>query len=209
MYRTLMTGTLITLFSILLVRYSSAGSIFEESCNIGNCPLKGSFKYDKSTGTYTLVGSGTTMHAENDGFFTACHKVADDFSLSAKISFHGKTIHPQCAMGLIILESLESDARHIDLCVHGSGLTECEWRDQKRATAQEIQVSHERPDYIKLERHGNKIVLKTACGKNPETIIAEKEINLPDTAYVGLFICSQDANVLDTVAFSNVKFKKL
>jgi len=209
MYRTLMTWTLIVLFSVLLVRYSSAGSIFEQSCDIGNCPLKGSMKYDKSTGTYTLIGSGTTMHAENDEYFTTCRKVVGDFSLSTKVAFTGNVIHPKCAMGLIILESLESDAKHIDLCVHGSGLTEYEWRDQKGSTTQELQVSHQMPDYIKIERHGNKIVLKTACGKNPEIVIAEKEINFPDTAYVGLFVCSQDSNVLDTVAFSNVKFRKL
>ena len=209
MYRTLMTGTLIVLFMILLVRYSTAGSIFEQSCDIGNCPLKGSVKYDKASGTYTLVGSGRTMHEENDEYFTTCRKVVGDFSLSTRVAFTGKRINPQCAMGIIILESLESDARHIDLCVHGSGLTEYEWRDQKGATTQEIQVSHQMPDYIKIERRGNKIILKTAYGKGPEEIIGVKEINLPDTAFVGLFVCSQDANALDTVAFSNIKFKKL
>ena len=208
MSRRLVTGVMISLFLILLVRYSTAGSIFEASCDIGNCKLKGTMNYDKSTGTYTLVGSGRTMHEENDEFFTSCRKVTGDFSLSAKVAFAGNAINPRCAMGLIILESLESDAKHVDVCVHGSGLTEYEWRDQKGATTKEKQVTYDMPDYIKIERHGNKIVLKTAKGNNPEEIIGEVEVDLPSTAYVGLFVCSQNSNALDTVAFSNVKFKQ-
>jgi hypothetical protein len=51
--------------------------------------------------------------------------------------------------------------------------------------------------------------MKTATGKYPDEITGEIELDFPGTVYIGLFICSHEADVLETAVFSNVEYKKL
>jgi len=210
MGRILMTGVMTFIFLILLVRYSATGSIFEGSCNIGNYKLQGSLKYDKSTGTYTLTGAGSSMESECDEFFMAWREAIGDFSFSARVGNSGGDTNPNRRMGLIVRESLQNDAKFVNICLLGNRLTTFKCREQNDCIVSDPPCSSYRtPDIIKIERIGSKIITKAKHGKNPEIKIGEIDIDFPETAYVGLFVCSNDPDTLETVSFSNVKFKKL
>jgi len=203
-----LTGFIITLLLSVFTNGSSGGNIFEGSGDVGNCKLKGSLSYDQSANTYTLTGAGTNMWATNDEFFMAWRKETGNFSLAARIAFQGAGVNAHRKIGLIIRESLQGDAKYADVCVHGDGLTSLQYREKAGEATKEVVSTHRAPDYIKLERVGKKIIMKTATGKYPDETTGEITLDFPGTVYIGLFICSHEADVLETAVFSNVEYKK-
>ena len=149
------------------------------------------------------------MWATNDEFFMVWRKETGDFSLAARIAFEGAGVNAHRKTGLIIRESLLGNAKYADVCVHGDGLTSLQYREKTGETTKEVVAPHRAPDYIKLERIGKKIIMKTATGKYPDEITGKIELDFPGTVYIGLFICSHEADVLETAVFSNVEYKKL
>ncbi len=202
-------GLIITIFVGFFTHCSTGGNIFEGSDDVGNCQLKGSVTYDKSSNTYKLTGAGTNMWAKSDEFFMVWRKETGNFSLSARIAFVGEGVNAHRKIGLIIRESLQGDAKYADVCVHSDGLTSLQYREKEGDVTKEVVAPHKAPDYIKLERIGNRIIMKTAHGKYPEEITGEIAQNFSGTFYIGLFICSHEADVLETAVFSNVEYKKL
>ena len=203
-----LTGLLIALCSFLFTDCSTEGNIFEGSGDVGDCKLSGSMRYDKASNTYTLTGAGTNMWATNDEFFMAWRKETGDFSLACRIAFEGVGVNAHRKTGLIIRESLSGNARYADVCVHGDGLTSLQYREKTGDMTKEVVAPHRAPNYIKLERIGKKIIMKTADGKYPNDVTGEIELDFPETVYIGLFICSHEADVLETAVFSDVEYKK-
>jgi hypothetical protein len=83
-----------------------------------------------------------------------------------------------------------------------------QYREKTEQITKEV-VGLKGADYILLEHIGNKVIMKTATDKFPQETTGEIELDFPKTCYVGLFICSYDADVLEAGYFSNVKYKKL
>ena len=192
---------------LLLLTACSGKQIFENAYNVGNCMLKGNFVYDNSRDVYTLTGAGVNMWEQRDEFFMVWKEVTGDFTLSAQIAFEGEGVNAHRKMGLIFRESLEADAKYADVAVHGDGLTSLQYRLEKGDITREIKSENQMPDHIVLERAGNKITMKTGTGSYPEQPDAVLELAMPQKCYVGLFICSHDADVLETGHFSNVKLE--
>lgn len=188
----------------------SGGSIFEASGDVGVCNIPGSVSYDEATKTYTVTASGKNMWEKTDQFFMVWKKVSGDFSLSAKIAFEGPGANLHRKMGLIIRESLDTDAVYADIAIHsGDGLTALQYRLEKGAITEHIVSENKASDYLTLERHGDKILMKTASGHFTDQADGELSIQLPETCYVGLFMCSHEADISETGYFSEVKFEKL
>jgi hypothetical protein len=162
-------------------------------------------QYDKSAGVYTLTGAGANMWGTADAFFMAWKQVSGDFTLSARIAFEGEGVEPHRKMGLIIRESLESDAVYADVAVHGDGLASLQYRPRKGAETGEFVSPGKAPGYVALQRTGNKITVKTAADAFPADADAEVTIDLPATCYVGLFICSHNPEVTEAGRFSLVE----
>jgi hypothetical protein len=192
---------------LVLSSCSSSGNIFEASGDVGNCKLPGSMQYDKSTGIYTLTGAGTNMWGTTDEFFMTWKQVNGDFTLSAKIAFEGEGIELHRKMGLIIRESLEGDAVYADVAVHGDGLTSLQYRRSKGVETEEFVSPNKAPNYVLLQRMGNKIIIKTAVDTYPAATDAEVTMDLPTACYVGLFVCSHNPDVIETGHFSLVELK--
>ena len=197
------------LIVLLLMNCSTGGNIFEGAGDVGNCKLSGRMLYDKPSDTYTLTGAGTNMWGTNDEFFMAWRKENGDFSLSARIAFVGDGVNAHRKIGLIIRETLQGDARYADVCVHGDGLTSLQYREKTGGMTKEVVAPHRAPDYIRLERIGQRIVMKTAIGQYPDEITGEITLDFSGTVYIGLFVCSHEADVLETAVFSNVVYKSI
>ena len=204
-----LTGLILTFIFGFFMNCSSGGNIFEGADDVGNPKLKGSLQYDKSSDSYTLTGAGTNMWATDDEFFMVWRKETGDFSLAARIAFVGEGVNAHRKLGLIIRESLQGNARYADVCVHGDGLTSLQYRDNTGGATKEVVAPHKAPDYIKLERVGKKIIMKTANGKYPDAVTGEIELDFPGTVYIGLFVCSHEADVLETAVFSDVEYKSI
>ena len=205
----------IALFVLLLSLANCSGTgVFEGVTDVGNPKLKGSISYDKGTDTYTLTGAGENIWANTDEFFFAWKKIKGDFSMSTKLKFEG--VNPEHRkIGIMIRESLDGDSKYADISVHGDGLNSLQWRSEKGGSTVEIASVIEMPDHITLERRGNKIIMKTAIGRWPDKIDKAKKsdefpagtemvIDLPETCYVGIFICSHVVDKIEKAYFSEV-----
>jgi hypothetical protein len=199
---------LVLLLSCFFMSANDGGGIFEGSSDIGNPKLKGSLTYNASTQTYTLTGAGINIWAESDQFHFAWKKETGNFSLATKIAFEGKGVNAHRKVGVMIRESLDANSRYADVAVHGDGLTSLQYRSETAKQTREV-VGPKGADYILLERIGNKIRMKTATGQYPQEVTGEIELDFPGTFYIGLFIGSHEADVIETAYFTNVEYKKL
>ena len=181
--------------------------IFDWSGGIGGMKLIGSVIYDSTTQTYTLTGGGMNVWGSLDQHFFAWNKVKGDFSLTTKVSFEGKGVNAHRKVGIMVRDTLTGDSRCIHVDFHGDGLTSLQYRSEAGEETREI-VAPENGNYLTIERVGNKFIMKSASGIKPAETTAEIEMELPTTLYVGLFICSHEADVLETGHFTNVEFKK-
>jgi hypothetical protein len=183
------------------------GSLFEGAGDVGNPQLKGSYTYDPASGAYTLTGAGSNMWLEYDEFFMVWKKESGDFSLSAKIAFEGTGVNAHRKLGLIIRESLTGESRYADVAIHGDGLTSLQYRDTTGVETKEVvATTNQSIDHITLERTGKKIIMKTGVGEYAQQASGEIELDLPETCYIGLFVCSHEADVLETARFSDVRY---
>jgi len=184
-------------------------NVFEGSGDVGNPKLKGSFNYDPSSKVYTLTGGGTNMWLNSDEFFMAWKKMSGDFSVSAKVTFEGQGVNPHRKIGVIIRESLAGESKYADIALHGSGLTSLQYRDTTGVETKEVIAGQQGFKYLTLERTGEKITMKVANDGFSNTPAGEIALNLPDTCYVGIFICSHDSDVLETAYFTDIQLKHL
>ena len=195
------------IFMLFLLTACSSKPVFKNACDVGNCKLPGSFLYDRDKDVYTLIGAGTNMWAQTDEFYMVWKEVTGDFTLSARIAFEGKGVNVHRKMGLIVRESLEGDAKYADVAVHGDGLTSLQYRQEKGDITKEIKSDNQMPDHIVLERKENTIIMKTGIGQYPVLSEASLALDLPRKCYVGLFVCSHEADVSETGHFSDVRLE--
>ena len=181
--------------------------IFERSSDIGGMKLFGSVQFDNSSQTYTLTGGGMNVWGSLDQHTFLWNKVSGDFSLSTKVDFEGvNPIHRK--VGIMVRDGLTGNSRCVHVDFHGDLRTSLQYRSEVGGSTLEI-VAPENGNYMTLERVGNKFIMRSATGVKPTEVTAEIEMDLPATVYVGLFICSHNADVLETGYFTNVEFKKL
>ena len=208
----IMKAMMIIVASVLFITASaqqSGNSLFEGSGDIGNPKMKGSFNYNPSSNTYTLAGGGINMWNKSDEFFMAWKRMNGNFSISAKVAFEGKGVNAHRKIGVIIRESLTGESRYADIAIHGDGLTSLQYRDTTGGITKEVVANSRGNDYITMERTGRKITMKVANGGFSNTSAGEIELDLPASCYVGIFICSHDADVLEKAYFTDVRLQSL
>jgi hypothetical protein len=185
----------------------SKNGLFDGFGDVGNPKLKGSFEYNSSSNVYTLTGSGTNMWMNSDEFFMAWKKMTGNFAISAKVAFEGEGVNAHRKIGVIIRESLTGESKYADIAVHGDGLTSLQYRDTTGGKTKEVAAEGKGFDHLTLERIGNKIIMKVSNDGFSDIPAGEIELDLPATCYVGIFICSHEADVLETAYFSDVKLQ--
>ena len=184
--------------------------IFDKCQDVGNPKLKGEATFDPKTGKYTMSGSGYNIWFERDEFQFLYKKVKGDFTASADFEFIGNGTDPHRKVGWMVRESLEGDASHISAVSHGDGLTVLQWRigkgEKMRDPEDEIFAKSKHYMTLSLSRKGNNYTLMAGKkGEKPELIGSHVMEKMPDTAFLGLYICSHNPEVIEKAVFSNVK----
>jgi hypothetical protein len=184
-------------------------ALFTSASNIGVEDLhKGGMVYDPVTGDYTLISGGENVWYNSDEFYYVWRKEKTDFTLSATLTFEDKEGNPLKKMGLMIRESLDADAKNVDIAVHGNGLTSLQYRAETGGITEEIQTSVIDPDRAVLIRNGKKIIIQAASGAVPDRDLAEYEMDFSGEFYVGMFVSTHDAERFETATFSNVRLER-
>ena len=173
---------------------------FESSGNVGVTPKTGAVEYQAATGEYRVTGGGANMWAAEDAFYFVWKRVSGDFTLSADLHFVGPGAVAHRKAVLMVRQDLTPGSAYADLALHGSGLTSLQYRPAAGAQTLEIQSPANAPVSVRIERRANRFTIYAGDqSSGPQTI------ELTDPVYVGLGVCSHDANVLETALFTNVR----
>ena len=186
---------------------SSAG-LLEGHGDIGSVLHPGSVDYDDAKQAYTIAGSGENMWSGKDAFHFAWKKASGDVTLTADISFLGKGAQEHRKAVLMVRQNLDADSVYADVALHGNGLTSLQYREEKGAATHEIQANVSAPKRLRLVKRGAyfSMWLADESGKF-ELASGSTRIALQEPFYVGIGVCSHDANVVEKVVFSNVDLK--
>lgn len=184
--------------------------IFEKQMDIGKPKLSGSTIYRQPDQAYQLKGGGYNVWFQRDEFQYSFSKIKGDFILTANFSFDGKGTDAHRKIGWMVRESTEEDAAHVSAVLHGDGLTVLQWRALRgaymRDPEDEIFAPKKGYTILQLERAGKKFTMRAAHESEPLQIIGSHEMETwKDEVLAGLFICSHNADVMETANAWNVR----
>ena len=184
----------------------SAG-IFTTSGDVGHPAIKGAAQFDAATGQYRIAGSGANMWAKQDQFHYVWREISGNFTATATVRFLGQGADHRKA-GIVLRQSLDTDATHADVVVHGNGMPSLQWRPRKGEDTNTFDLPVEGPGTFKLKmvRTGVRVFLYVIKGDGEPKEIVHTEVTFQPQIplLVGLAVCSHDAAVSDTAVFSDV-----
>jgi TolB protein len=187
---------------------NSTLGIFENQQDVGANPMPGAAVYDASIGEYRITGGGANIWAATDAFHFVSSRISGDFTLTADVRFLGAGAVEHRKAVLMVRQELTPDSAYADIALHGNGLTSLQFRPAAGAQTQEIRSTLTAPTRIRIERRGNSFTAFAGKPGEELTATALREVNLPDSVYLGLGVCSHDAGVLETAIFSNVRLNR-
>jgi TolB protein len=178
---------------------------FSGMTNVGGPRIEGTTSYDPVLQQYIMTGSGVNMWFTQDQFNYLWKKIKGDFILTARVEFVGKGKEAHRKIGWMVRNSLDSNSAHIDISVHGDGLTALQFRRAPGANTEEVRMKDSLPNIVQIERKGKDYTISVAKYGDPlvsETMHADF---LNDEVYAGLFVCSHNPANLEAAKFSNVR----
>jgi hypothetical protein len=178
---------------------------FQDSSDIGVTPRKGAVAFDSAAGRYRITGGGANMWNEVDAFHYVFSRISGDVTVTADVQFEGTGAVEHRKAVLMVRQSLEPNAAYADVALHGDGLTSLQYRSAAGQQTEEVQSAIKGPVRIRIKRRGDLFTMYAGNPGGPLTPSGPVELKLQDPVYVGLGVCSHDANVLETAVFSNVE----
>jgi TolB protein len=194
------------LSALFCTALTAAGvGIFDSDGSVGDTPKKGSVEYNAAAGEYRITGGGANIWASIDAFHFVWKRLSGDVTLTADVQFSGAGAAAHRKAVLMVRQGLEPDSPYADVALHGDGLTSLQFRPTTGAITQEMRSPVTAPTRIRIERRGEQFTIY--AGKPGEELKSTGTaiVSLSDPVYVGLGVCSHNADNLETAIFSNVK----
>jgi len=184
---------------------TAAVGIFDSHTDVGPVKHKGEVKYDAAKQEYHISGSGTNIWANADEFHFVWKRMKGDFILRTNAAFIGKGTDPHRKFGWMVRKSLDGNSTHVNAVVHGDGLTSLQYRKTTGGITEEQKSILTAADVVQLERKGNTYMMSVARKGDVFAPEEKVELDLGDEVYVGIFVCSHNADVIENVVFNNVR----
>ena len=181
---------------------------FDGHADVGRVQRSGSVSFDPRSQSYTIAGSGQNMWEARDDFHLVWKRLSGNFILSTRARFIGPGVDPHRKLGWTIRPTLESNGAHVTAALHGDGLMSLQFRRSAGAGTEEAKSGDSLPGadaVIQLERRDGAYLMSVA--RFGDTLATQQltGVSLPDTVYVGLFVCAHNDTVLERGVFSNVR----
>jgi len=183
--------------------------VFDAQADVGHVSHPGSSTFYDERQSYLIAGSGQNMWGGHDAFHFVWKRLTGNFILSTRARFVSKGAEEHRKLGWTIRPSLDSSSAHVSAVVHGNGLASLQYRRAPNAETEELKS----PDslagswdaQIQLERRDGVYIMSVA--QFGDTLVSHqlRDVWLPDTVYVGLFVCAHNDTVVERAAFSNVR----
>lgn len=193
-------------FSCIDLLAQQKAGIFDGFGDVGEKVKPGSTVFIPATGQYVLSGAGYNVWADHDEFHFAWKKMKGDFIVHSRAEFVGpKGVEEHRKVGWMVRKTLDGKSPHVNAVVHGDGLTSLQFRKTSGAQTEEIKSKITHANIIELERKGNTYIMRMAKYGDPFVTEQVTDVDLGDEVYVGVFVGSHNADVLETGVFSNVR----
>ena len=179
---------------------------FDGHQDIGDVRNPGSVAFDKDAGTYAVAGSGANMWQARDAFHYAWKRVDQSTARwlgRCRVRRPGKEPHRKAC--LIFRQDLDADSAYVDAAIHGDGLTSLQFRDFKGDLTHEVQANVSAPGRLRLEKREDYVRLFVDAGDGSKFSGAAVRIELREPFYVGIGVCSHNADLTEKAVFSNVE----
>jgi TolB protein len=183
--------------------------VFDGQEDVGLNPKAGSATFDAATNTYRVTGGGANVWGKADAFHFLFSKVSGDFTFSADVKFEGKGTELHRKALLMIRQSLDPDSPYADVAVHGDGLTALQYRPGAGVETAEFRAAMKSPLHLTITRQGNEFSISAGNPGEAHATTGPVVVSMQDPVYLGLAVCSHNADVLETAEFSNVQIKKV
>lgn len=202
--------TMCTLLLILLALPVMAQHqpLLTNNTDIGDIEAAGTMEYNQQDQIYTIRGGGSNMWYDEDAFHMVWRKMTGDFILRSRVAFRDSGAHAHRKMGVIARTGLEAGDAYVDIAVHGDGLTSMQFRTTKGDSTSEIRSTIKAPDVLELKRKDGIFTMSVATFGEPYSSTTLQQVQLAESVYVGLFVCSHSKGTLETAEFSNVRLIK-
>lgn len=202
-YLMLLTGCLIIL-SFAQAQNVPIG-IFTGHGDVGSNVKPGTANFIPATGQYIITGAGANVWADKDEFQFVWKKLKGDFILYTRAEFLGPWVTYHRKVGWMVRKNLAGNSPHVNAVEHGDGLTSLQFRRTEAAQTEEKKLSLTKANILQLERKGNQYIMRAAVYGDQFITDTINNIDLGEEVYVGLFVGSHNADVLETGVFSNVQ----
>lgn len=199
---------------LLLICLFSAGAwgqggdlgVFTKSGDVGAPAIQGSTEF--KNGEYRITGSGANIWGKQDQFQYVWREMSGNFTIAATMHFLGKGADHRKA-GIMVRQSLDTDAAYADVVIHGTGMPGLQWRSRQGEDTNAFDLPFDKPGtfQVKLVRTGVRIFMYIGKDGGEPKEIAHTEVSFKDPVLVGLVVCSHQADAKDTVVFSNVSLE--
>jgi Tol biopolymer transport system component len=190
-------------------QHADSIGLFEAHTDVGDNPRKGTASHDPANGEYRITGGGANMWGKVDAFHFAWKRATGNFTITADVHFIGKGAEEHRKAVLAVRQSLDANAAYADVAIHGDGLTALQFRPIPGAETSEVRSTVNAPVRIRIERRGAQFLM--SAGKSGERLVTSiaATVGLDGPVYIGIGVCSHDAQVLEAAVFSNVSIQEL
>ncbi len=184
---------------------SQAVGIFEGHGDVGKVVHAGSVTFDPAKKSYAMRASGHNMWATDDAFHFVWKKVSGDATIAADIAWENTGGNPHKKAVLIMRQSLDADSAYADAAAHGDGTFSLQARESRGAATHEVQANAPRPTRLQLRKLGEYFHMSYAApGQELQLSGGGMRVPLKDPYYIGIGLCSHEAEVVEGATFSNV-----
>jgi len=179
--------------------------VFANSGDVGDPAIKGSAQFNASNGQYRITGSGANIWARQDQFQYVWREMTGNFTVTATMRFLGQGADHRKA-GIMVRQSLDTDATYADVVIHGNGMPGLQWRSKQGEDTNAFDLPIDGPGtfQVKLVRTGVRIYMFIARNGAELKEIVHTEVSFRGPVLVGLAVCSHQADASDSVIFSDV-----
>lgn len=199
----------LTLIGTLVGQSSQPLGVFEGQADVGDNPRPGSAAYDTTTHEYRITGGGANLWGTTDAFHFVWKRLTGNFSITADVRFVGAGKEGHRKALLMIRHSLDPHSAYADVALHGDGLTSLQFRPVAGAETSEVRSTVNAPTRLRIERRGAQFFMSAGRTREPLAPSTPTTVVIEGPVYIGLGVCSHDAQVLETAIFSNVNVEQL
>ena len=174
--------------------------------HIGKSQLHG--RYESKDGKHTISGAGSDIWDKRDDFDFASVPLYGDIQITVRL-LNLEFRDSLTKAGIMIRNKLTPESKNAYMYYSPKMLGfhhRSSWRNSCRNN--EISYSIELPYWLKLIRKGDKFISQRSSNGKTWHTVEIKSMDMQDTLYYGLAICSRDTTHLAKAVFDNVIIKK-